>query len=192
MFGKLYIYDSSSPEDREQAKGRFDDDDYVTTVGVGSKAQLLAELGGLVAANAYFSRVLVQTHGEPGCIKFDGLRIYDTTLKADFAGRGFHKLFPLYTKIYFDGCNVANGSLGDGFLDTAGTIFLRAGGGEVSGWTTPGYGMSSWVPFIGGHTVHYSGGLKRVYFDPGGVKQVPLPAPNPLDDHGRLERGFKV
>jgi len=192
MFGKLYIYDLSSPEDRDQARKRFDDDDDVRAVGVTSKMHLLADLSRLVVEKTYFSRLLVQTHGGPGHIKLDGDSIYDTTLKSDFAGRGFHKLFPFYTRIYFDGCNVADGSLGSDFLETVGSIFLRNGGGEVFGWTSPGYGMSSWIPFIGGHTIHFSGNLKKMYFSPGGTKTVPPPAPNPFGGGQRLERGFKV
>ena len=197
MFGKLYIFDGSSEEDRDQAELRFGEDE-VTAIGATSKTHLLAELRGLVAAKAYFSRVLVQTHGSPGCIKFDGKSIYDTTLRDDFAGRGLHRLFPLYTRFYFDGCNVAEGSLGDGFLDMVGRVFLRNVGGEVSGWTSPGYGMTSVLApvFLWGHTVHFSGELKKVFFGPGGVKQAPapraVPRSDPFDDRGRLEHGFKI
>ena len=52
--------------------------------------------------------------------------------------------------------------------------------------------MSSWIPFIGGHTVHFSGYLKKAYFGPGGVKLAPPPARDPFDDGGRREHGFKV
>lgn len=177
MFPKLYIYDASSPEDRDQASLRFGEDDNVWVLGVSSKGQLIAELNRLIVEPAYFSRVLVQTHGSAGCIKFNGGSIYDTTLRSDFARYGFHRLFPFYTRIYFDGCNVAEGSLGDDFLDTVGSIFLRAGGGEVFGWTSPGYGMTSAfiLPFLAGRTIHVSGELKKVHFRAGGVKFKPAP-----------------
>ena len=179
MFGKLYIYDHSSPEDRAQAEGRFSDDDDVLMVGVNSREDLLAQLNRLVAEKRYFSRLLIQTHGGPGNIKFDGKPIYDTSLKSNYIRGGFHRLFPLYTRVYFDGCNVAEGVSGDGFLETFGSIFLRGGGGEVFGWTSAGYGMSVSMfipPFLWGHTVHFTGSLKKVYFRPGGVKFNP-PAP---------------
>ncbi len=193
MFGKLFIYDASTPEDRDQAAGRFSKSDGVTTIGTQSKTGLLMELNELVRKKSYFSRVLVQTHGTPGSIEFNKGKIFDTTLKSDFVGWNFHALFPLYTRIYFDGCNVAEGSLGSDFLDAVGSIFLRSGGGEVYGWTSYGYGMSSWIPFIGGHTVHFSGDVKRAYFGVGGVKIIPPSPPRaPAVERERPERGFKV
>jgi hypothetical protein len=176
LFGKLYIYDASSPEDRDQARVRFGDGD-VRALAVASRAELTTELDRLVAEKAYFSRVLVQTHGAPGRIDFNGLSIYDTTLKTHFAGRGYERLFPLYTRIYFDGCNVAEGSSGDGFLQTVGEIFLRRGGGEVFGWTSLGYGITHRIPIIGGHTVHVTGHVKKMHFRLGGVR-IPAPKGN--------------
>lgn len=182
MFPKLYIYDSSSAEDREQASFRFSKDDNVWVLGVHSKGHLIAELNRLLVEPAYFSRVLVQTHGGAGNIKFNGGSIYDTTLTADFTRYGFHRLFPFYTKIYFDGCNVAEGTLGDDFLNAVGSIFLRNGGGEVFGWTSPGYGMTGgsfpfYFPFRLGHTIHFSGELKKFYFTAGGRREVRAPEP---------------
>lgn len=177
MFGKLYVYDSSTEEDRSQASGRFGASDGVRSYGVDSKAALRFILDRLVAEKAYFSRLLVQCHGGPGNLKIAGGSIWDTTLRDDFTGRGYEGLFPLYTRIYFDGCNVAEGSLGTDFLAAVGKLFLRRGGGEVIGWTSAGYGMSGWIPFIGGHTVHFSGYAKTLYFRPGGVQYTPPAAP---------------
>jgi hypothetical protein len=57
---------------------------------------------------------------------------------------------------------------GDHFLDTVATTFLRMGGGEVLAWTSPGY-VSSGLPFVGDHTIHWTGDLKRfVYTAMGG------------------------
>jgi hypothetical protein len=175
---KLYIYDSTSDADTAQADGRFDEDDVVT-LGVPSREALTAALDRLVRQRVYFNRVLFQTHGEPGCIKFDGLRIYDTTLQEYFAPRNYHTLFPMYTRIYFDGCNVADGTSGTEFLQKVGKIFLKLGGGEAFGYTSPGYGISGWVPFFGGHTIHFSGQLKKLFFNPGGVQFTPPPPPEP-------------
>jgi Domain of unknown function (DUF4347) len=184
---KLYIYDSTSDADTAQADGRFDEDE-VYTVAVPSKEELIRALDRLVARRAFFNRVLVQTHGEPGCIKFNGLRIYDTTLRDSFAARNYHTLFPMYTRIYFDGCNVAGGSMGTEFFQKVGQIFLKIAGGEVFGYTSPGYGVSGWVPFIGGHTMHFSGELKKLYFAPGGTQFTP-PAPTFPDD-SRYRRDY--
>jgi hypothetical protein len=110
-----------------------------------------------------------------GSIKFNGRSIWDTTIRDDFDPRGFHTMVPMYTRFYFDGCNVGEGTLGDGFIEKIGTSFLKLGGGEAFGWTSPGYGMSGWIPFIGGHTVHFSGDVKRMYFAPGGTKILYTP-----------------
>jgi len=192
MFGKLYIYDGSTEEDRSQASGRFSKSDGVRSYGVDSKRALVFILDRLVMEKAYFSRLLVQCHGGPGNLKINGSSIWDTTLRDDFAGRGYDALFPLYTRIYFDGCNVAEGSLGSDFLDMVGKVFLRRGGGEVFGWTSAGYGMSGWIPFIGGHTVHFSGQLKKVHFRPGGVQYTPPPAKVPYGYGLGVDRGFKI
>jgi hypothetical protein len=133
--------------------------------------------------------VLVQTHGVPGAIMINDKSIWDITLKSDFAGGGFHRLFPHYTMIYFDGCNCAKGSLGDEFLEAVGQIFLRNAGGEVRGWTSYGYGITWDVPFIGGHTIHFSGEAKTAYFRPGGVSYVP---PRVKVEKEPIEHGFKI
>jgi hypothetical protein len=186
---KLYIYDSSSEADIAQADGRFDEDE-VYTIAVPSTEQLLAKLDRLVTIGARFTRVLFQTHGGPGHIKFDNASIWDITLKSKFAPRNYHTLFPQYTRIYFDGCNVADGDLGTEFLQAVGAILLKTGGGEAFGYTSPGYGVSGWVPFFGGHTLHFSGQLKKLYFKPGGIEFTPPPPPAPTRE--RIERGFKV
>jgi len=173
MPGKLFIYDE---EDEDQADDRFDSDD-VTALAVGSTEELLAALDRLVASHATFDRVLFQTHGASGVIKFGDHHVYDITLTGRFAGRRYHTLFPWYTRIYFDGCNVAVGSEGDKFLTAAGNVFLRISGGETFGWTSYGYGYSGWVPFIGGHTIHFTGEVKKFHFSPGGILIPEAPTP---------------
>jgi hypothetical protein len=187
---KLYIYDSTSDADVAQADGRFDDDE-VYTIAAPSTERLLLALDRLVAGRARFSRVLFQTHGGPGHIKFDSQSVWDITLKEKFAPRNYHTLFPQYTRMYFDGCNVAEGSLGTEFLQAVGKIFFKVGGGEAFGYTSAGYGVSGWVPFIGGHTLHFSGEMKKLYFKPGGIEFIPPPPPMPKDS-GRWNIGNKV
>ena len=77
--------------------------------------------------------------------------------------------FETKRKIYFDGCNVAEGKDGWDFLAAAGETFLRSGG-ITMGWTSLGSGMPGWVPFIGGHTEHFWGDTKVIQFGPGGVE----------------------
>ena len=164
---KLYIYDKSSEIDRKQADGRFDDDDDdVLKIGVSlGVVNLRKVFEQLSNNNMRFNRVLFQTHGGPGRIWFGNQSVTAQVLKAQF--RDFTSLFPHPTRIYFDGCNVAEGGDGTDFLLAAGEVFL-VGGGETVGWTTLGHGVPGWVPFIGGHTLHFWGGdgdtIKRIRF----------------------------
>ena len=171
---KLYIYDSSSGIDRVQAFGRFGGADGVVQIGIEKGiAELKNAFDGLVQRNQIFDRVLFQTHGGPGRIWFGNDALNKDVLKTTFSG--YTSLFPGAARIYFDGCNVAEGGAGTDFLIIAGSVFLVNGGGEVLGWVTLGFGMPGVLPFIGGHTIHFGGGdnLKRIRFYPGGSPNFP-------------------
>lgn len=171
---KLYIYDSSSGIDRVQAFGRFGDADGVVQIGIEKGiAELKNAFDGLVQRKQIFDRVLFQTHGGPGRIWFGNDSLTKDVLRTTFSG--YTSLFPGPARIYFDGCNVAEGGAGTDFLIVAGSVFLTSGGGEVVGWVTLGFGMPGVLPFIGGHTVHFGGGdnLKRIRFYPGGSPNFP-------------------
>jgi hypothetical protein len=167
----LYIYNSGLL-DITQAIGRFGwpsdlvRNPEITMMPVGSKQAALDGLDRLVAKQMIFNRLLVQTHGNSGLIAFGEDHIFDITWD-DFRGKGYDTLFPSYSRIYFDGCNVAEGTEGVKFLRAAGSVFLKGMGGEVTGWTSFGLGLPGIVPFIGGHTIHPSGHLVKVTFAPG-------------------------
>jgi hypothetical protein len=182
MSQKLYIYDQTSSLDREQASGRFSASDNVHTVPTDGVKDLQRRLDELVASGETFNRVLFQTHGASdydGHIAFGNDWVHAERLVRDFGGREYHKLFPSYTRIYFDGCNVARGEKGTRFLLTAGGLFLRSRGGEVFGFTGTGRAMPGFLPFIGGHTIHYSDEFKMFCFRPGGFV-IPRPKGEPL------------
>jgi hypothetical protein len=189
---KLFIYDTGDKDNKDQAEGRFSGSDRVVPVPVASEEQLLDALDRLVSANAVFDRVLVQTHGEPGELKFSENHVGELSLNLHFTNRQYHTLFPFYTRFYFDGCNVGKGTDGTDFLDAAGAIFLYLMGGEMIAWESYGYGFDSWIPFIGGHTIHFSGGLKRLRYAPGGVRLPDPPPIDPLRDTGKVWVGNKV
>ncbi len=171
---KLYIYDAKSKIDIRQAAGRFSGQHDVLTIGIlKGIPELVTVFNQLLASNQHFNRVLFQTHGAPGAIAFDGVHLTTALLKSNF--QGYSSLFPFFTRVYFDGCNVAEGSLGTDFLIAAGELFLQIAGGDVIGWKNLGHGMPGWMPFIGGHTLHYGGdkNLKRIRFFPGGSPDWP-------------------
>jgi hypothetical protein len=170
---KLYIYDRTSSLDQSQADGRFtrgvSRNGDIHTLPVSTEKELIEALDDLVRRNVTFDRVLFQTHGRPGGIWIDRDLITGLGLLNDFS-RGYWNLFPSpLTKVYFDGCNVADGDAGWSFLIAAGTCFLRRAGGYVLGWTSLGTAMPGWLPFVGGHTVHFYGSLRAVQFAPGGL-----------------------
>jgi len=166
---KLYVYDSSSTLDRKQAAGRFSGDSGITTLGVGSVQELHLGLARLVANGVTFNRVLFQTHGNSGMIFFNDRTITASDFSTTFASGAYYRLFPQRTKVYFDGCNVAAGDQGWGFLSAAGKALLRNAGGITMGYTSLGTGFPGWLPFKGGHTVHFAGGLRFIEFRPGPV-----------------------
>jgi len=168
MASKLYIYDSSSEIDRKQAVGRFSGDSKVVTLAASSVAELHKMLASFVATKRTFQRVLFQTHGNSGEIFFNHKPISASNLRTDFAG--YHQLFPNRTKVYFDGCNVAEGKKGWDFLAVAGEAFLQNQGGITMGYTSLGGGMPGWIPLIGGHTVHLWGDVKFIEFGSGAVE----------------------
>lgn len=170
---KLYIYDRSSGIDRWQAAGRFGAGE-VLQIGIDKGiAELKSTFDSLALQNYVFNRALFQTHGGPGRIWFGNDALNKETLKSMFSG--YTSLFPRAARIYFDGCNVAEGGAGTDFLIVAGSVFLTNGGGDVLGWVNFGLGMPFFVPFIRGHTIHFGGGnnLKRIRFYRGGAPNFP-------------------
>jgi hypothetical protein len=167
LLGLLQIYDADDEATRDTAGDRGGVTRSVAVTG--GKEGFITAVNQLVAAGTPYDRVVVETHGGPGFIKFGDDKIYDITLRARFTGN-YSRLFPLYTRMYFNGCSVGDGGdlLGWGFLETAGKIFLK-GGGRVFAHTSAGYAFPGWLPFIGSHTVHFSGDTRYVDIGPGGV-----------------------
>jgi hypothetical protein len=168
FLGLLQIYDGDDEATVETAGDR---DGVSRSVAVhGGVAGFVKAMSDLVADGRPYDRVVIETHGGPGVIKFNGESVYDITLRDKFKA-DYRKLFPLYTRLYFNGCNVAEGgdSLGWGFLETAGRMFLAGGGGQVFGHTSPGYAFPGWAPLVGSHTVHFSGETRYVDIARGGA-----------------------
>ena len=114
---KLYIYDKTSWQDQVQAAGRFDfADTDVVTMPVGSMQDVLDGMDKLLAKGTVFDRMLIQTHGNTGRMWFGDDLMWDTTWTKYFANRHYESLFPTSARVYFDGCDVANGGIGVEFL----------------------------------------------------------------------------
>jgi hypothetical protein len=167
---KLFIYDTADEDNREQAEERFGEDEWVVPLPAGSKDELTAGLERLIKQQQTFDRVLIQTHGVPGQVDFGNDRLGWVYFSSVLPWMKATSLFPYYTRIYFDGCDVGADNEGTRFIKEVGSGLLRMAGGEVFAWTSPGYAYSGWwVPgFVKGHTLHWNGDIKRATFGPGG------------------------
>jgi hypothetical protein len=161
---RLYIYDE---QEARHAKHSTGDDPTTVKLPIRDVEGLRTALGQLVREGKTFRRVLWYTHGLPGQIAFGDDRLGMVEL---LQLRGFEALFPLPTKMYFSGCNVAAGLIGWQFLQMAGDVFLR-GGGYTMAWTSTGHGYNEgwrrWL--ISSHSVHYTGDVRIVTFKSGGT-----------------------
>jgi hypothetical protein len=162
---RLYIYDAG---DKLLGDGPHDADSHRLGITGGVKG-LHQALGQLVNEGKTFTKVLWQTHGNAGLIRFKDKTTGDKSFiiaeswrGSEFIGKGYEKLFPKPTKMYFDGCNVAEGDDGWRFLENAGSLFLHEGG-VVMGWTSSGFNL--WF----GHSVHFWGDVRYVSVGPKGV-----------------------
>ena len=120
---------------------------------------LANSLDRLVAAGSKFDRVLFTTHGIPGSIYVGGDYISAAWWRGKM-GRKWSRVTTVNAHVYFNGCNVAEGSDGWDFLDAAAAVFLNPGGGEVFAQTSVGVGLP-W----NGHSVHFWGKTRKLYVD---------------------------
>jgi hypothetical protein len=77
--------------------------------------------------------------------------------------RGYTYITTTNARVYFNGCNVAEGSAGWDFLEAAAAVFLNPGGGTVFGQTSAGFANP-----LNGHVVHLWGKTKTLFVDPKG------------------------
>ena len=157
--GLLYIYDSSSWLFRQTAKRRVAE----KKMPIADKSDLRYELDQLKNAGKYFDRILFDTHGSPGEISFDGKSIDRYYWDAMPPGR-YNSLTAPSTKIYFNGCNVAEGRAGVEFLKAVVRVFMTTGDGEVSGQTSIGL-----LNLDKGQMVHYWGDTITIYVKDGKI-----------------------
>jgi hypothetical protein len=189
MFGLLQIYDGDD-EDTVDTAGDRGGVAYSVAV-TGGRAGFVNAMKNLVARGQPYTRVIIETHGGPGEIRFNDEFVDAAMLRVHFGAMDFSRLFPLYTRMYFNGCNVAENGAGWNFLEAAGSIFLKAGGGEVFAHTSAGYAFPGWVPVIGSHTVHFSGDTRYVEVGRGGtiVKRY---SPSEGSRKARSSKPFRV
>jgi hypothetical protein len=149
--GLLHIYDSSDKEIAENATKRAAE----CKLPIAKVDQLDEELNKLFHERNVFDRILFETHGDSGKIKFNHQPINVQYWKLKV--RRYEFLTASYTKIYFNGCNVAEGEAGWKFLEAVAGAFLSINSGEVFAYTSLGFTY----PF-GSHVAHLWGDLRTV------------------------------
>ncbi len=151
----LHIYDSSDWRIRETAWARGGDHQ----VPLASGNDFVSAMDALVAAGSSYDRVLFETHGSPGMIVFGSVGINAAFLRT-LVPRYYTRITTQNARIYFNGCNVAEGKEGWDFLEAAAQVFITPGGGQVFGQTSLGFGN----PF-NGHVVHLWGDTRSLFVD---------------------------
>ena len=174
MHDLLHIYDAEEWLSRTSEPFRHNSNDMIQIGVRGGKAGLIRVLDTLVTQQRTFLRCVFSTHGNSGNIYFDGQPLGVSTLQ-EFAKKAtYSQLFPLTTRMYFNGCNVADGDKGWRFLDAAGNAFLQRMGGVTFGHTSKGFAMHPLVlgiatmPFLAGKVVHFWGDTRYSVIAPGG------------------------
>jgi hypothetical protein len=166
-YDRLYIYDNTVASVRDMINANDNVHTYLFPVN-GGPFKLSEALAELVRTGNTYKAAIFLSHGKSGKVAFDGDELGVQQLKWYFENKGIEKLFPRYTRMYFAGCNVAEGDEGWAFLEAAGRTLLKVGGGLVFGWTSLGVAVPSWFRPGTGNIVHLWGDVRNVTIKPGG------------------------
>jgi hypothetical protein len=152
----LHIYDASDRSIRLTAWIRRNSSMFASVYPVpvdDGLPGLRRALDKLVSARKTFQHCVFETHGHVGGISFRHEGLEASNIVAWLGSRGYERLFPLWSRIYFNGCNIADDDGGWDFLDAAGKIFLHLGGGETFAQT----GRGTLLPwdYLNGHIHHF-------------------------------------
>lgn len=180
MSGLLNIYDAENWLTRGTARARSIPDGWgaarqIHSVGIEGGIQgLVPALDRLVSQGLTFNRCVFTTHGNAGMIFFSGEALNSERL-GRLVGRGYEKIFPTFSNIYFSGCNVAEDDAGWAFLRKAGEVFLRVSGGYVFAYDSLGFGFGHPIAagplgfgFLKGKVVHPWGEVRGYVISAGG------------------------
>ncbi len=161
----LHIYDAEDMMIRAGALVRWGWNMDIHRVPIyGGQEALKVALDELVADGKEYTHALFETHGNSGVIFFNGQALNAEKLRTTYTGMGYEKIFPFWnTRIYFNGCNVADDPNGWEFLDAAGRIFLQKGGGVTFAATELGR-----MILLTGHIYHIGSRTSYSVFLPGG------------------------
>lgn len=181
----LFVYDATY-EDWTPYSKIVERKDADLSVGLkGGGFALSQELNKIIDKGITFKRALFTCHGRPGILQLsDGEHLGSNRLRIYFENKGYDKLFPYPARIYFNGCNVGVGDLGQEFLETAGRIFLKRSGGVVFAMNDAGLYMDytnvgALTVFMYGHVFHLDSRVTKVHIYPGGIVVPEIHTPPP-------------
>ena len=157
--GRLAIYDSADSMIANIGRDR----DADARIGVDSVAKLGAGLDQLVASRQQFKRVVFDTHGSEGKVWLGNEAVSSDTWRTQLKGKGYERLFPFFSKMYFSGCNVSDDDVGWSFLEAASETFFAGLGGVTMAYTSLGL-TTRWGHF---NPKHFWGELRLVISMPG-------------------------
>lgn len=158
--GLLHIYDDGDLRMHYMTK-RTDAQAVVPVQGGAWK--MVEHLDSIVASGWRFNRVLFETHGQPGVMVMGDEGMDARWIRSELCGRGYETICEIGTKLYFNGCNVAEGEAGWDFLRAAAEVFLIGQGGIAFGHTSVGF-----ASIRTGHVIHPWGDTRYVVMAPGG------------------------
>ena len=139
--------------------GEGNEDTYTVKVDRGI-VELMSKLRWMLDEGMTFQNAVFRTHGCSGAIWFGEDYINAEKWYTLFHYCRYERLFPFKDgKLYFEGCNVAEGAEGWRFLEAAARS-LRSGGVAI-GWTSLGYSAAS------SSVKHLWGDTRQVTFIPG-------------------------
>lgn len=161
----LVIYDADDSNITAGVNRRTDLETIVRLPITNDGSNFLSSLDGLVSSGQTHHRILFDTHGSGGTLAFGNAGVNASWVRANMAGRGYDGICSGSTRIYFNGCNVAEGASGWEFLRAIAGVFLLRGGGSVFGHTSLGISVR-WGLYP--RTVHLWGDVRTVYVAPGG------------------------
>ena len=148
----LHIFDSSDPRIKQTAGVRGVVDRLPVSDGDNWLPRLTVSFRQVRDSNVFF-----ETHGSPGCI-YLGNKLISADWWRSVTDRNYTILITANARVYFNGCNVAEGASGWDFLEAVVAVLLTPGGGEVFAQTSIGFGN----PF-NGHVVHLWGSTRRLF-----------------------------
>ena len=173
-YRRAWIYDASEAIFTRMAERNSDGNTVLIPVQSPPRAAqttpllvLRDSLVGLLSQGSKFQSLVFATHGDSGKIVLDGEEVSAFDMKNILGKHGLERLLIPGGRVYFAGCNVAEGDPGWGFLEAAAKVFLNGSWGTVFAWTSYGIGFTRTLGLLPDNITHFWGRVRYVMISPG-------------------------